>query len=138
MPVDPRLQRRIVRFQLAKPSNVGAIGRTDEVRKHMHLAECLANETVCRGGVRERGPISAGYLAASHRFAPLRPDSILAVRLGELVDRDTVAVVQRLVEQLGRLVVAAGETDGGAVQFVVGAAGRDKTQLSQNLPQLAR
>ena len=42
-------------------------------------------------------------------------------RLAELVDGDAVAFIQRLVQQLRRLLVTTGEADRGAVKFVIRA-----------------
>ena len=66
-------------------------------------------------GCVSSGPIGAGYLAAPDRVAPQRADRIvLRLALAKLVDRKPMSLVERLVQQFRRLVVASGEADRGS------------------------
>ena len=53
--------------------------------------------------------------AASDGVAPQRTHAVFAACLGELVDRETMSFVKRLVQQLGSLVVPSGEAYRGTV-----------------------
>src|SRR5215472_18435933 len=86
----------------------------------------------------EGGPVGARYLAASDTIPPQRTHLVLGVHLGELVDDNAVALVQRLVQQLGSFVVAPGEADSGAVQIVVATVRRRQPDLLEDLAQLRR
>ena len=78
----------------------------------------------------QRGPIRTRNLAAPHSVAPERTDAFLGSRFGKLVDREAMTFIERLVQQLGRLVVASGEADRGAVQFMVRAVRRRDARAS--------
>ena len=119
---------------LPEPTDVGAIGGTHQVREHMHLAERIADDGARRRRVGERGPIGTGNVAVPDCVTPQR---VQACFCGRLVDRQAMAFVERLVQQLRRLVVAAGEADRGAVQIMVRAIRRCGAQFLQNLPQFA-
>src|ERR1700730_14965205 len=99
----------------------------------MHLAECIANYGTGRRRMRQRGPIGAGYLAASDGVTPERSDGLFATCLAKLVDRDAMALVERLVQQLGRLIMPSSQVHRGAVQFVIGVLRRRKPKLFQKL-----
>ena len=137
LPIQPGLQLGIVGFQLVQPANVGTVGSADEVRQHVHLAERLADDGLRCARVREGGPISAGDIATPHGIAPCNTNFVLRVRFGELVDRQPMALIERLVQQLGRLVMMAGDAHCGAVQFVVRAIRRCDAKLFQDLPHIA-
>ena len=96
----------------------------------MHLAKRIANDGVCRRRMGERCPIGSRDLAAPNSVPPKRTDSLLATGLRELIDREAVALIERLVQQLGRLVMASGETDRGTVQVMVGAVRVREPELS--------
>jgi hypothetical protein len=100
----------------------------------MHLAERIADDGARRRRVGERGPIGTGNVAVPDCVTPQR---VQACFCGRLVDRQAMAFVERLVQQLRRLVVAAGEADRGAVQIMVRAVRRRGAQFLQNLPQFA-
>lgn len=91
-----------------------------------------------RRRMRQSGPVGPGYLAASDGATPERPDGLFGIRPGKLVDRDAMAVVERLVQQLSRLVVPSGEGHRGAVQFVIGVLRRREPKLLQELAQFSR
>ena len=137
LPFELRFQLRLVGFQLAQPPDVRAVGGADEVRQHVHVAERLAHQGRRGGRMRQRRPIGAWDIAAPHGIPPQGADAVGGVGLGELIDGKVVALVQRLVQQFARSIVAAGQGDGGAVQFVVGAVPRRQLQLLHNLPQIA-
>ena len=123
---------------MAQSPDIGAIGRTDQVRQHVHLAERIADDGTRRGRMGQSGPIRAGNVAAPHGIVPLRTDSVLGGGLGELIDCDAMAFVERLVQQLGCLVVTPGEANRGTVQVVVGALWRRNPELLQDLTQFGR
>ncbi len=109
----------------------------DEVRQHVHFAECFADDGLRCVGVCQGGPIGAGDVAAPHGIAPCRTNCVLRVRLGELIDRQPMAFVECLVQQLGCLVMMAGDAHGDTVQFVVRAIRRCDTKLLQDLPDIS-
>lgn len=85
----------------------------------MHLAEDRADELLGRRRMGQRRPIGAGYLALLSRLAPQGAHLLLRLGLVELMDRQAVALIEGLVQQLGGAVVAAAETDAVAVQLVI-------------------
>lgn len=104
----------------------------------MHLAKRVPDKDTSYRRMRESGPIGTGYLAASDGVAPQRTHAVFAACLGELVDRETMSFVKRLVQQLGSPVVPSGEAYRGTVQFVISVLRRRKPKLLQKLTQLSR
>src|SRR5262249_51973569 len=131
----PLLPRRlggkggIFALQPTQPLDVGTVRRTDEVRQHMHLAESLADCRVVGARMGEERPIGARYLAASDCGTP--PLDELRLRRGglELAEDELMALIERLVEELRRLVMSPGEPDAFLVQLMVGGVGRDALHL---------
>jgi hypothetical protein len=134
---EPRLQLHLVGLQLAETADIRAVSRTDEVRQHVHVAERLAQDGRRRGRMGQRRPVGTGDFAASHRLAPQLAHTILGADLGELVDGELVPVVQRLVQQLGGVVVARRQGHRRAMQLVIGAVRWCQPQLLQDLAQFA-
>jgi hypothetical protein len=104
----------------------------------MHLAKRVPDKDTSYRRMRESGPIGTGYLAASDGVAPQRTHAVFAACLGELIDRETMSFVKRLVQQFGSPVVPSGEAYRGTVQFVIGVLRRRKPKLLQKLTQLSR
>ena len=103
----------------------------------MCTSKNFAHRGVGGGRVGQHGPVGAGDLAALHRHLPQRTNFVWAPGAGELVDRDAVAAVERLVQQLGALVVLAGEHHAARMQIVLaGGGGFRQTELDDDLPQL--
>ena len=63
-------QLGILRFEVGQPPDVRAIGRADEVRKHVHFAEHLPDEIVGCLRVCQSRPVGTRDLAACQRLAP--------------------------------------------------------------------
>jgi hypothetical protein len=104
----------------------------------MHLAERFSDVGLGRGRMGERGPVGAGYFATPYRLAPKGPELLFGLRPGELIDRQAVTFIQRLVEQLGWLIVVSGKTDCSSVEIMVRAFGSHDADFLQNAPQVRR
>ncbi len=63
-------QGRVLRLELAQPADVGPIGRTYQVGKHVDFAEDVADQRVVGGRMGERRPIAARNIALLDGVAP--------------------------------------------------------------------
>ena len=86
----------------------------------------------------QRGPIGAWNIAALDRIVPQSAYLALGVHACELIDREPVPFVERLVQQLRRPVVPAGKAHCGTMQLMVRAVGRHEAKLLQSMAQLVR
>src|SRR6201999_3970242 len=99
--------------------------------------EDAADQSVAGESMGEQGPIARRNIAALACFPPQRCQ--LGLRLGflELADDQGMALVQRLVQHLGGMVMARREADGLAMEIVIAHPLHDEAALSQRAAELA-
>ena len=87
--------------------------------------------------MRQDGPVGARDLGALHRARPECTQPLGIAGLGELAYRRPVPAIERLLQQLRGVVLAAGQKHGTAVQLVIGfLVGAGEPHLDQDLPKL--
>ena len=105
-------------FKLAQAADIGTIGGADEVRQHVHLGEDSANQRVISRRVRQRCPIGTRDLTALNRLPPQCTDLRHHLRSIELIDRDAMPPIQRLMQQFGATVLLAGDQNPARMELV--------------------
>ena len=112
----------VLRLEVGQAADVGAVGRSHQVGKHVDFAEDLAHQRVAGGRMGHRRPVGAGDVAALDGLAPLGAHLVDRGRaLSKRADRAVLAV-QGLVQELGRPSRWLGERDA--------AAGEDRARSS--------
>ena len=97
-------------FELCQAGDVEAACAADQMREHMHLAKDVADQGWRASRMAHQRPIGARNVAAVEAIAPDRAQFLLVRMAGNALDARLMALVERLVEELGRLVPLAGKT----------------------------
>ena len=112
-------ERGVVFLQLAQATDVGPVGRADEVREHVHLAEHVLDHGVGRGRMGEESPVGAWNIAAPQRLLPKGRDGGGILGLRELIERQTVRSIESFLQMNCARLGPAGEQDPQHVQVVL-------------------
>jgi hypothetical protein len=129
-----RRQTGIVLLELAQPADIGAIGGSDHVGEHVHVAERLTHDGVGRRRMAQHRPIGAGNVAALDGVFPQPAQRILFPRRSKLLDRRFVAAVERLLDQLAAAMPGRVFSHPPLVQIVVAAACRRRGRELDHQP----
>jgi len=90
----------------------------------VHLAKNLAKQCVVRRRVGQRCPISARDVTALHRVLPNRAHLFRSFCPVELTDRNSVAPIERFMQQLSAIVTLRGDQYRARVQIMLGRCRR--------------
>ena len=105
----------------------------------MDITKQRLDRRVIDGGISQRRPIRARYIACSERLFPELKDgpALLGTRI--LADCRPMAAIKGLLQQLGALAAPSSQAHAESVQLVLGSAIDDaNTKLLQNLTELGR
>lgn len=106
-------------FEQAQAPDVRTVGRTDEVRQHVHVAVRAPHQIVGRAGVGHECPVSAGNVARAHGILPATADLGCGRAFAEAADRNAMAAIQRLVDLLREALAAFDRGHGEPMKLVI-------------------
>jgi hypothetical protein len=101
----------------------------------MHLTRHQPHHGLSLGEVGQHSPVGTRNIASLHGIAPQRGQLGLGSRFTELADRQFVAAVERLVQQLRGLIVLRHEAHRLVMQIVIRPIALGQTEASQRLAQ---
>ena len=120
LPMDRIGQPRVFRLDFGETADVGAIGRTHEMRQHVNVAENLSRQRLAGQRMRQRGPVGAGNVPLRPSLVPQAANVVRGGRLVELPHDGGVAGFQRLVQDPGGGAMPGGERDTPLMDLVIG------------------
>ena len=131
------LQFQVFLFQCHEALEFMPVGRSHQVRQHVHLAKGHLPQRKAGALVREQGPVGARDLALLPGLLPRGLQCSLVLGGGKALDHGGMALVQRLVDGLGQVAVLMRQAHGLVMQFQIGLA-LDIHVPAQQLAQLGR
>ena len=109
LPLELGFNGRKLVLKLPHALKIGAIRRAHQVRQHVHVAKCRLHHLVAGVGMGQHRPVGARNVAAADGLFPKHADCRVVLGLGEPVERDLVAPVERLLQKLAALLRPVGQ-----------------------------